>query len=421
MKLCIHTLGCKVNAYESECIEEEFVSKGYEVVHSNEEADVIVVNTCTVTNQADAKSRKIIRQSRRENDKAVIVVCGCSSEQHKDVVFELGADIVLGSHGKAKIYSLVQEFIEKREPISLFSDMRKVDFEDMSISKMDGRTRGFVKIEDGCNNFCSFCIIPFMRGRVRSKDFDVAVEEINTLANNGYQEIVLTGIHTGAYGEDKDYDLVDLIKEISKNDNLKRIRISSIEITELKDKFMEEFKTNKKICSHMHVPVQCPNDEILKLMNRKYTLDEYKAKIKELREAREDVNITTDLIVGFPGETDEIFNSMLDECVNIGFSKIHTFPYSIRKGTKASVMEQVKDSDKKDRVSKMLRMSDMLESKYYQSYIGKTLEVLVENDNSGFTSNYIKVKLDKDCEENTFVNVKITEVNGIEVYGQVVD
>ena len=421
MKICIHTLGCKVNAYESECIEETFVKNGYEVTHTNEDADVIVVNTCTVTNQADAKSRKIIRQSRRENENACIVVCGCSSEQHKDSVFELGANIVLGSHGKSNIYTLVQEYLEKKEPISLFSDMRKVDFEDMSISKMDGRTRGFVKIEDGCNNFCSFCIIPFMRGRVRSKDFDVAVDEINTLANNGYKEIVLTGIHTGAYGEDKDYDLVDLIREISKNDNLKRIRISSIEITELKDKFMEEFKVNKKICSHLHVPVQCPDDEILKLMNRKYTLDEYKAKIQELRDAREDVNITTDLIVGFPGETDAIFNSMLDECVKIGFSKIHTFPYSVRQGTKASTMKQVKDSDKKDRVDKMLRMSDMLESKYYESYIGKTLEVLVENDNSGFTSNYIKVRLDKPCEENTFVNVKITEVNGIEVYGQVID
>ena len=421
MKICIHTLGCKVNAYESECIEETFVKNGYEVTHNNEDADVIVVNTCTVTNQADAKSRKIIRQSRRENENACIVVCGCSSEQHKDSVFELGANIVLGSHGKSNIYTLVQEYLEKKEPISLFSDMRKVDFEDMSISKMDGRTRGFVKIEDGCNNFCSFCIIPFMRGRVRSKNFDVAVDEINTLANNGYKEIVLTGIHTGAYGEDQDKDLVDLIREISKNDNLKRIRISSIEITELKDKFMEEFKVNKKICSHLHVPVQCPNDEILKLMNRKYTLDEYKAKIQELRAAREDVNITTDLIVGFPGETDEIFNSMLDECDNIGFSKIHTFPYSVRQGTKASTMKQVKDSDKKDRVDKMLRMSDMLESKYYQSYIGKTLEVLVENDNSGFTSNYIKVRLDKPCEENTLVNVKITEVNGIEVYGQVID
>ena len=421
MKLCIHTLGCKVNAYESECIEEEFVSKGYEVVHSNEEADVIVVNTCTVTNQADAKSRKIIRQARRENSNACIVVCGCSSEQHKESVFELGADIILGSHGKSKIYSLVEEFLTNKEPISLFTDMRKVDFEDMSINKMDGRTRGFVKIEDGCNNFCSFCIIPFMRGRVRSKDLNVAIDEINTLANNGYQEIVLTGIHTGAYGEDQDYDLVDLIREISKNDNLKRIRISSIEITELKDKFMEEFKTNKKICSHMHVPVQCPNDEILKLMNRKYTLDEYKAKIKELRDAREDVNITTDLIVGFPGETDEIFNSMLDECVNIGFSKIHTFPYSMRKGTKASTMKQVNDTVKKDRVDKMLRMSDMLESKYYQQYIGKTVEVLVETGNFGLTSNYIKVKLDKDVEENTFVNVKITEVNGTDVSGQVLD
>ena len=421
MKICIHTLGCKVNAYESECIEETFVKNGYEVTHKNEDADVIVVNTCTVTNQADAKSRKIIRQARRDNDNACVVVCGCSSEQHKDSVFDLGANIILGTDGKSKIYSLVQEYLEKKEPISLFTDVRKVDFEDMSINKMDGRTRGFVKIEDGCNNFCSFCIIPFMRGRVRSKDFDTAVNEINTLANNGYQEIVLTGIHTGAYGEDQDKDLVDLIREISKNDNLKRIRISSIEITELKDKFMEEFKVNKKICSHLHVPVQCPNDEILKLMNRKYTLDEYKAKIQELRDAREDVNITTDLIVGFPGETEEIFNSMLDECANIGFSKIHTFPYSIRKGTKASLMEQVKDSDKKDRVDKMLRMSDMLESKYYQSYIGKTLEVLVETGNFGLTSNYIKVKLDKECEVNTFVNVKITEVNGIEVYGQVVD
>lgn len=421
MKICIHTLGCKVNAYESECIEETFVKNGYEVTHNNEEADVIVVNTCTVTNQADAKSRKIIRQARRENENACIVVCGCSSEQHKDSIFDLGADIVLGSHGKASIYSLVEEYHTKKEPISLFSDMRKVEFEDMSITKMDGRTRGFVKIEDGCNNFCSFCIIPFMRGRVRSKDFDTAVNEINTLANNGYQEIVLTGIHTGAYGEDQDKDLVDLIREISKNDNLKRIRISSIEITELKDKFMEEFKVNKKICSHLHVPVQCPNDEILKLMNRKYTLDEYKEKIRELRSAREDVNITTDLIVGFPGETDEIFNSMLDECDKIGFSKIHTFPYSMRQGTKASTMKQVKDSDKKDRVDKMLRMSDMLESKYYQSYIGKTLEVLVETGNFGLTSNYIKVKLDKECEVNTFVNVKITEVNGIEVYGQVVD
>ena len=421
MKICIHTLGCKVNSYESEFIEEEFVSHGYEVTKDNSEANVIVVNTCTVTNQADSKSRKIIRQARRENESACLVVCGCSSEHHKEDLFELGIDILLGTDGKTKIYALVQEWLENKARISLFSDVRKVDFENMAINQMDGRTRGFVKIQDGCNNFCSYCIIPFMRGRVRSKDINVAVDEINTLANNGYKEVVLTGIHTGAYGEDADYDLVDLIREISKNENLKRIRIASIEITELKEKFMEECKVNKKICSHLHVPVQCPDDTVLKLMNRKYNLDEYKAKIAELREAREDVNITTDLIVGHPGETDEIFESMLDECVKIGFSKIHTFPYSKRDGTKASIMEQVSDADKKDRTSKMLRMSDMLESKYYQTYIGKTVEVLVEDGNIGLTSNYIKIKLDKPCEINEFVNVEITDVQGLEVFGKVLN
>ena len=419
MKICIKTLGCKVNAYESECIEEEFKNNGYTVTDDVMDADVIVVNTCTVTNQADAKSRKIIRQARK-NENACLVVCGCSSQQHKDSLFELGVDILLGTTGKTKIYNLVNEWLENKEKISLFDDVRYVDFEKTNINDMDGKTRAFVKIQDGCNNFCSYCIIPLVRGRVRSKDLKDAVEEINTLANNGYKEVVLTGIHTGAYGEGEDYDLVDLIREISKNDNLLRIRISSIEITQLNEKFMEEFKNNKKICSHIHVPVQCPNDEILKAMNRKYTLDEYKKKIDELRDAREDVNITTDLIVGFPGETEEIFNSMLDECVKIGFSKIHTFPYSLRKGTKASLMKQVKDSDKTDRTDKMLRLSDQLESNYYKKYLGKTVSVLVEKNNSGFTSNYIKVHFDKDIDEGKVIDVKITKVDGINVYGEVI-
>ncbi len=419
MKICIKTLGCKVNAYESECIEEEFKNNGYTVTDETQDADVIVVNTCTVTNQADAKSRKIIRGARK-NENACLVVCGCSSQQHKDSLFELGVDILLGTTGKTKIYNLVNEWLENKEKISLFDDVRYVDFEKTNINDMDGKTRAFVKIQDGCNNFCSYCIIPLVRGRVRSKDLKDAVEEINTLANNGYKEVVLTGIHTGAYGEGEDYDLVDLIREISKNDNLLRIRISSIEITQLDEKFMEEFKNNKKICSHIHVPVQCPNDEILKAMNRKYTLDEYKKKIDELRDAREDVNITTDLIVGFPGETEEIFNSMLDECVKIGFSKIHTFPYSLRKGTKASLMKQVKDSDKTDRTDKMLRLSDQLESNYYKKYLGKTVSVLVEKNNSGFTSNYIKVHFDKDIDEGNLVDVKITKVDGINVYGEVI-
>ena len=417
MKFYIETFGCKVNSYESNYIRDTFLNEGY--IEDIANPDVVVINTCTVTNQADAKSRKVIRQARRENENACLVVCGCSSEHHKEAIKDLGMNILIGNHGKMEIYNMVQEWNKTHENIYKFIDIRKVKFENMDIRKMAGKTRSFVKIQDGCNNYCTFCIIPFMRGNVRSKDFDVAVNEINSLVADGYQEIVLTGIHTGAYGEGEDYDLTDLIHEVSKNDGLKRIRISSIEITELNDKFLEEFKNNEKICPHLHVPVQCPNDKILKLMNRKYTLDEYKEKVNTLRSLRDNVNITTDLIVGFPGETDEDFDIVMEECKKIGFSKIHTFPYSKRDGTKASTMKQVKDSDKTDRVDKMLRLSDILESKYYQSFIGKELRVLVEKD-YGLTDNYIKVELDKECKENTFVNVKICEVNGTNVKGIVI-
>ncbi len=419
MKLYTKTLGCKVNAYETEAVEEDFINHGYELTDDITSADVIIINTCTVTNQADAKSRKEIRSARRLNESACLVVCGCSSEHHKDAIKDLGMNILIGNHGKMEIYNLVQEYNKTHENIYKFTDMRKVKFENMDIHKMVGKTRAFVKIQDGCNNFCAFCIIPFMRGNIRSKDINICIDEIKELVNQGYKEIVLTGIHTGSYGDGEDYDLTDLIHEISKFDGLERIRISSIEITELDDKFLKEFKDNKKICPHLHVPVQCPNDKILKLMNRKYTLDEYKDKINTLRSLREDVNITTDLIVGFPYENDEDFDSIMEECKKIGFSKIHTFPYSKRDGTKASTFEQVKDDIKKDRTDKMLRLSDILESKYYQSYIGKTLRVLVEKD-YGLTDNYIKVELDKKCKENTFVDVKISEVEGTKVKGIVI-
>ena len=418
MNICIKTLGCKVNSYESSAILEDFINNGYKEVDEFKDADVIVINTCTVTNQADSKSRKVIRQARRENNNAIIVVCGCSSEHHKEDIKDLGMDILIGNYGKMELYNLVEEFKKNHEQIIKFTDMRKVRFENMNIHNMDGHTRAFVKIQDGCNNFCAFCIIPFMRGNIRSKDINDCINEINDLVNEGYKEIVLTGIHTGSYGDGCDYDLTDLIREISKIDNLERIRISSIEITELNDKFLEEFKNNKKICPHLHVPVQSPNDEILKLMNRKYTLDEYKEKINILRSLREDVNITTDLIVGFPYETDEIFDNMMEECKIIGFSKIHTFPYSKRDGTKASTYEQLSDAMKKDHTDKMLRLSDILESKYYKTFIGKTMRVLVERD-YGLTDNYIKVLLDKECKENTLVDVKITEVNGTIVKGTV--
>ena len=260
---------------------------------------------------------------------------------------DLDIDVLIGNYGKMEIYNLVEEFKKTNEKIVKFTDMRRVKFENMDIHKMQGKTRAFVKIQDGCNNFCTYCIIPFMRGNIRSKDINDCIKEINSLVNEGYKEIVLTGIHTGSYGDGEDYDLTDLIHEISKIEGLERIRISSIEITELNDKFMNEFRHNDKICTHFHVPVQCPNAKILKLMNRKYTLEEYKNNVNELRGIKDNINITTDLIVGFPGETDEDFASILEECKEIGFSKIHTFPYSKRDGTKASTFEQVKDDVKK--------------------------------------------------------------------------
>ena len=299
--------------------------------------------------------------------------------------------------------------------------MNKAPFEDMKINNFLNKTRAFVKIQDGCNDFCSYCIIPFMRGNIRSKDIGVAYEEIKCLVENGYQEIVLTGIHTGSYGANTDYDLVDLIQKISQLPNLKRIRISSIEITELNEKFMNELKSNPKIVSHMHVPIQSGANKVLKNMNRKYNIDEYKEKINELRSIREDMSITTDLIVGFPEESDEDFKETIANIEDIRFTKIHTFPFSARTGTKATLLKPVNDLTKKQRVDIILKKSDELEHEFYLKYLNKEVEVLVEDKNIGLTGNYIKVKLDKEVPINTFKKVLITEINNLEVIGKVLD
>ena len=418
MNVCIITLGCKVNTYESESLKEAFERAGYKIIDDEKKADVIVINTCTVTNQADAKSRKLIRSARRNNKDALLCVCGCSAQHNKGAWIDLDIDILMGNGSKLKLVDYVKNY--KNEKIRDFIDIRTSTFENMNINNFEERTRGFVKIQDGCNNFCSYCIIPFVRGNIRSKDIDTAEEEINCLANNGYQEIVLTGIHTGSYGGGEDFDLVDLIRRVSKNPNLKRIRISSIEITELDEKFMDELKNNSKLCDHMHVPIQAGSNHVLKLMNRKYNLEEYKAKINELRSIRPDINITTDLIVGFPEETNEDFEDSLKTAREVGFSKIHTFPYSLRDGTKAATLKQVNDTVKTNRTKRMLELSDELESVYYKKFIGKTIPVLVEANNQGMSSNYIKVHLDTLCDHNTFVNVLITDVDGTNVKGHVI-
>ena len=417
MKIFIETLGCKVNTYESEVIKEEFLRNGYELADNLSDANVIVVNTCSVTNQSDAKSRKIIRNARKNNKNAILVVCGCSSQNHQDELKDLGADILIGNKDKSKIFDYVNNYDNKQ--IINYYNMINTDFEKMSLDNYSERTRAFVKIQDGCNNYCSYCIIPYLRGTIRNKDLNDAINEINTLVNNGFKEIVLTGIHTGSYPE-----LVKLIQEISKNDKLERIRISSIEATEINDEFLKELKNNNKICNHMHIPVQAACDNTLKKMNRKYDMNKFKEIINKIREVRPDINITTDLIVGFPTETKEDFLESYNNANEIKFGKIHVFPYSKRDGTVAAKMKSiVTDTEKKERTHKMITLSNKLENEYYNKFIDKTLSVLVEEvfDKycTGHTDNYIKVIINKKLEHNKFYNVKIIKVDNCNVYGEV--
>ena len=417
MKIFIETLGCKVNTYESEVIKEEFLRNGYELADNLSDANVIVVNTCSVTNQSDAKSRKVIRNARKNNKNAILVVCGCSSQNHQDELKDLGADILIGNKDKSKIFDYVNNYDNKQ--IINYYNMINTDFEKMSLDNYSERTRAFVKIQDGCNNYCSYCIIPYLRGTIRNKDLNDAINEINTLVNNGFKEIVLTGIHTGSYPE-----LVKLIQEISKNDKLERIRISSIEATEINDEFLKELKNNNKICNHMHIPVQAACDNTLKKMNRKYDMNKFKEIINKIREVRPDINITTDLIVGFPTETKEDFLESYNNANEIKFGKIHVFPYSKRDGTVAAKMKSiVTDAEKKERTHKMITLSNELENEYYNKFIDKTLSVLVEEvfDKycTGHTDNYIKVIINKKLEHNKFYNVKIIKVDNCNVYGEV--
>lgn len=417
MKIFIETLGCKVNTYESEVIKEEFLRNGYELADNLSDANVIVVNTCSVTNQSDAKSRKVIRNARKNNKNAILVVCGCSSQNHQDELKDLGVDILIGNKDKSKIFDYVNNYDNKQ--IINYYNMINTDFEKMSLDNYSERTRAFVKIQDGCNNYCSYCIIPYLRGTIRNKDLNDAINEINTLVNNGFKEIVLTGIHTGSYPE-----LVKLIQEISKNDKLERIRISSIEATEINDEFLKELKNNNKICNHMHIPVQAACDNTLKKMNRKYDMNKFKEIINKIREVRPDINITTDLIVGFPTETKEDFLESYNNANEIKFGKIHVFPYSKRDGTVAAKMKSiVTDAEKKERTHKMITLSNKLENEYYNKFIDKTLSVLVEEvfDKycTGHTDNYIKVIINKKLEHNKFYNVKIIKVDNCNVYGEV--
>lgn len=401
MKFNIVTFGCKVNQYESNMMKERMLSSNFFYVENISEANIIVVNTCSVTNVADKKCLKMIRRIKREYPNSILVVAGCSSQNKQEIYENLDIDILIGNKDKSKIDILLKEYIKTHKRYVKFYNDRKLDFEDMLISDYN-HVRAFIKIEDGCDNFCSYCIIPYVRGSVRSKNFETVIKEAKLLTQKGHKEIVLTGIHTGHY-MDNDYDLTDLINELSKIEDLLRIRISSIEITELNDKFLNMLSTNKKVCDHLHIPLQAGSDEILKKMNRKYDLKYYEEKIKKIRMIRPDISITTDIIVGFPYETDKLFNETLEFSRKMNFSKIHVFPYSIRLGTSAANMpNQVDESIKKERVKKLMDLSGTMEKEYYNKFVGKELDILVEEcDNNvsiGHSSNYLMIRLNEKLE-----------------------
>ena len=401
MKFNIITFGCKVNQYESNMMKESMLHHNFSYEEDLSKCDILIVNTCTVTNVADKKCLKMIRHLKREYPSSILVVTGCSSQNKQDLYKSLGLDILLGNKDKSHIDELIEKFIITKKPYIKFYNERNLEFEDMMINSFN-HVRAFIKIEDGCDNFCSYCIIPYVRGSVRCKNFDTVIKEAQNLANSNHKEIVLTGIHTGRY-IDNGHDLADLIEELCKIDKLERIRISSIEITELGDKFLQVLKNNPKVCNHLHIPLQSGSDAILKKMNRKYDLAYFEKKIKEIRSIRPDISITTDIIVGHPYETEENFLECLEFAKKIEFSKIHVFPYSLREGTKASQMpEQVPENIKKDRVKRLITLSNELERKYYDKFRGKIVDVLIEEcDNGisfGHTSNYLYVKLNENLE-----------------------
>lgn len=410
MKFNIITFGCKVNQYESNMMKESMLSSNFFYTEDLSDANIIIVNTCSVTNVADKKCLKMIRRLKREYSNAILVVAGCSSQNKQSVYENLDIDILIGNRDKSIIDKLIKEYIETEKKYVKFYNDRNLDFEDMFISDYN-HTRAFIKIEDGCDNFCSYCIIPYVRGSVRSKDFDKVIKEAEELAKHGHKEIVLTGIHTGHY-LNNGYDLTDLINELSKIDDIKRIRISSIEITELNDKFLDMLKNNDKVCDHLHIPLQAGSDEILKRMNRKYDLAYYEEKIKKIRSIRPDISISTDIIVGFPYETEELFLNTLEFSKKIKFSKIHVFPYSVRVGTAAANMkEQVDEVVKKMLVKRLMAVSHMLEVDYFNKFKDKELDILIEtcdnNVSEGHTSNYLLVSVPENIKVGEIVRRKI--------------
>jgi len=432
-KVAFCTLGCKVNQYETEAISEIFVKNGYEIVDFEEFADVYIINTCTVTNLSDRKSRQMIRRAKKNNKDSIIVAVGCYAQVSPDEVLSIPeVNLVIGTKDKGKILENLRMIEEGMNKVNLVQDIMKTrEFEELGVEVYKERTRAYIKIQEGCNQFCSYCIIPYARGPIRSRSVEYILNEVGKLALNGYKEIVLTGIHIASYGKDiKNTSLLDIIKKVHEIDGVERIRLGSIEPTTITHEFVNDIKKLDKVCPHFHISLQSGCDSTLKRMNRKYTTEEYHAAVKLLRDNIGDVSITTDVMVGFPGETDAEFDETVRFLKDIGFAAMHVFKYSQRKGTPAAdFKDQVSPQKKDERSNVLIELSSKMTKEFNSKFEGRIMDVLLEQNVKGkegliegLTSNYIRVE----CEGKSdlcgqMLKVKLLEAVDDYVKGQIVN
>ena len=424
-KVAFCTLGCKVNQYETNAMEQAFIKEGYVIVNFEQEADVYVINTCTVTNMSDKKSRQMIRKAKQLNSNSIVVAVGCYAQVSSEKIKEIKeVDLILGNNEKKEIIRYIENF-EKEKIIHLEDVLHQKEFIDFGSTVHMEKTRAVIKVQDGCDRFCSYCIIPYARGRVRSRKVENVIKEIKELSNNGVKEVVLTGIHIASYGKDlkEDIGLIDLLEEINKVQGIQRIRLGSLEPMIINEKFLERLSKLDKICHHFHLSLQSGCNETLKRMNRRYKVEEFKEVVMLLRKTYSDVILTTDIIVGFPGETEEEFNKTYEFLKEIKFYKMHIFKYSRRKGTKADLMDNQISPDVQEIRSKiLLNLSEQNQKEYNEEYIGQTMEVLFEEQEEdyikGHTGNYLVVKIkDNNIEQyhNQIKQIKIIDAQGEEL------
>lgn len=427
-RVAFHTLGCKVNQYESEAMEELFKERDYQIVSQDDLADLYIINTCTVTNLSDRKSRQFIRRVKRTNPDSIVAVVGCYSQVAPDKVEALEeVDVIIGTSDRDKIVDLCEKAKEKNKRFNIVRDIKTYDgFEEMRVEDIKSMTRAYMKIQDGCEQFCSYCIIPYARGPIRSRKLEDVIDEARNLARTGFKEIVLTGIHVASYGKDLgDIGLANLIKEIAYIEGIERIRLSSLEPNLIDDDFMKVLVETGKVCDHFHLSLQSGSDEILRRMNRKYTSQEFREKVDVIRKYMPYAGITTDIIVGFPGETDDMFKETIDFVKDIGFSRIHVFKYSPREGTAAArLKDQVDGNIKNERSARLIKLAESLAKGFASQFLGKDMEVLYEEEVNGYyegyTSNYIRMKtLSKNDIINRVVNTRLIKTEDDKLFGEI--